>query len=166
MEILGVEPGTITMLKIFEETTVVYKGDASHSNLDEIIAFIDYHRSPVAVLLKKGDQDGLKIVFEADKRPNIFLFTNRHDKGLAEFTAGVQDVRGKFVSARFHDSDFAQAYEHFNLKEFIGEATLPKVLIEDRKNEKKFLMQGDVDEASVGRFISDFQDGNLEAMVK
>jgi len=164
MRVLGVQDGTITMLKNFEETTVVYHGDASHSNLDDIIAFIDYHRSPVAVLLKKGDQDALKIVFEADKRPNIFLFTNRHDKGLAEFTAAVQDVRGKMVSARFHDSDFGEAFEHYNLKEFIGEATLAKVLIEDRKNDKKFLMQGDVDQDSVERFIVDFQEGNLEAM--
>jgi len=30
----------------------------------------------------------------------------------------------------------------------------------------KFLMQGDVDEASIERFISDFQDGNLEPMPK
>jgi len=166
MGTLSVQAETITILKDFEETTVVYKGDASHSNLDDIIAFIDYHRSPVAVLLKKGDQHGLKIVFEADKRPNIFLFTNRQDKGLAEFTAAVQDVRGKFVSARFHDSDFAEAYQHFKLEQYIGEAILPKVLIEDRKNDKKYLMQGDVDQDSVERFLVDFQEGNLEAMPK
>jgi len=164
MEILGVEPDTITMLKKFEETTVVYKGDASHSNLDEIIAFIDYHRSPVAVLLKKGDPDGLKIVFEADKKPNIFLFTNSKDEGLAEFTAGVQDVRGKMVSARFHDSDFGEAFQYFKLEQYIGETMLPKVLIEDRKNDKKYLLEGDVNEASIERFISLFQEGNLEPM--
>ena len=105
-------------------------------------------------------------MFEADKRPNIFLFTNRQDKGLAEFTAAVQDVRGKFVSARFHDSDFAEAYQHFKLEQYIGEAILPKVLIEDRKNDKKYLMQGDVDQDSVERFLVDFQEGNLEAMPK
>ena len=166
MKTLGVEPGTIAMLKDFEETTVVFQGDTDASNSEEIIAFIDYHRSPVAVLLKKGDQDGLKIVFEADKRPNIFLFTNRHDKGLAEFTAGVQHVRGKMVSARFHDSDFAEAYQHFGLEKYIGEASLPRVLIEDRKNDKKYLLEGDANEASIERFISLFEEGNLEPMPK
>jgi len=166
MRTFGVEAGTITMLKNFEETTTVYKGDTGLLNLDEIAAFVDYHRSQVGVLIKKGDQEALKIVFEPDKRPNLFLFTNRMDKGLEAFATAAQDVRGKFVSVRFHDSDFADAFKHFGLEQYIGEATLPKVLIEDRKNEKNFLLEGDVDEASVERFISDFQDGKLEPMVK
>ena len=79
---------------------------------------------------------------------------------------GVGTVRGKFVSVRLHDSDFADAFQHFGLEQYIGEDTLPKVLIEDRKNDKSFLLDGDVDEVSVERFISDFQAGNLEPMVK
>jgi len=126
---IAVEAGTITMFKDFEQTTVVYNGGTGASNSENIVAFIDYHRSPVAVLLRKGDQDGLKIVFEADKKPNIFLFTNGKDKGLAEFTAGVQGVRGKMVSARFHDSEFGEVFEHFQLEQYIGEDSLPKVLI-------------------------------------
>ena len=164
MKGLGVQAGTITMFKDFEETTVVYNGGIGASNAEEIVAFIDYHRSPVAVLLSKDNQDGMKIVFEADKKPNIFLFTNSKDKGLAEFTAGVQGVRGKMVSARFHDSEFGEAFQHFALEKYIGENSLPKVLIEDRKNDKKYLLEGDVDAASIERFISEFNEGNLEPM--
>ena len=64
---LGVKAGTITMIRDFEDTHTVFMVDASHSNLDEIISFVYYHSSPIAVLLKKGDQDGLKIVL----RPNV-----------------------------------------------------------------------------------------------
>jgi len=141
-------------------------GDASILNLNEITELVDFHRSTVAVHLKKGDQIGLKIVFQADKKPNIFLFTNRKDTGLAAFEAAVQDVRGKMISARFHDSDFADAFQHFGLEQFIGEATLPKVLIEDRKHEQNYLMEGDVDETSVRDFIFNFMDGNLTPVPK
>jgi len=154
------------MLKDFEETTVVYKGEIGASNSEKIIEFIDYHRSPVAVLIKQGDQVGLKIVFEADKRPNLLLFTNNKDKGLAEFTAAAQEVRGKMVSARFHDSDFGDAFEHFQLEKYIGEDTLGKVLIEDRKLELNYLMEGDVNEVSIRDFIADFIEGNLTPMPK
>ena len=154
------------MLKDFEETTVVYQGDTGVSNSEEIIAFIDYHRSPIAVLLKKGDQETLKIVFEPDKRSNLFLFTNSKDDGLEAFTVAAQGVRGKFVSARFHDSDFGDAYQHFKLEQYIGDSSLPKILIEDRKNDKKYLLEGDVNEASIERFISLFEEGNLEPMGK
>ena len=166
MRAFGVEAGAITMLKNFEEATTVYKGATGPSSVGEIAAFVDYHRSQVGLLIKKGDREALKIVFEPDKRPNLFLFTNGKDNGLEAFAAAAQGVRGKFVSARFHDSDFGDAFQHFGLAQYIGEATLPKVLIEDRKNEKKYLLEGDVDEASVERFISDFQDGKLEPMAK
>jgi protein disulfide isomerase len=162
MRTLGVESGTITMLNEFEETSVVYKGEMR--NLEKIIAFIDYHRFPVAVHIKKGDQETIKIVFEPDKKPNLFLFTNTKDDGLEEFTTAAQKVRGEFVSARFWDSDFGDAYSHFGLEKYIGEASLPKVLIEDRKNDKKYLLEGDVNEASIELFISEFQEGNLEPM--
>jgi len=166
MRALGLLAGTITMLKDFEETTVVYKGEIGPSNSGEIVEFIDYYRSLVAMLIKQGDQVGLKIVFEADKRPNLLLFTNSKDKGLAEFTAAAQEVRGKMVSARFHDSDFGDAFLHFQLEKYIGEDSLPKVLIEDRKLELNYLMEGDVNEVSIRDFISDFQDGNLTPMPK
>jgi len=164
MRTFGVEADTITMLNNFEETTTVYKGDTGPSNLDEIAAFVDYHRSQVGVLIKKDDEKALDIVFEPDKRPNLFLFTNRMDKGLEAFTAAAQEVRGKFVSVRFHDSDFADAFQHFKLEEYIGDSSLPKILIEDRKNDKKYLLEGDVNEASIKRFISLFKEGNLEPM--
>jgi len=164
MRALGVQAGTITILKDYEETSVVYSGEADASNSDKIIAFIDYHRSIVAVHVKKGDQETLKVVFEPDKRPNLFLFTNAADDGLEAFTVAAQGVRGKFVSARFHDSDFGDAYQHFKLEQYIGESSLPKILIEDRRNDKKYLLEGDVNEASIERFISLFEEGNLEPM--
>lgn len=164
MHTLGVRPGTITMFKGSDEEPIVFADDASPSNSDKITAFFDFHRSGVAFLVQKGDQQTIKLLFEADKRPNLFLFTNRMDKGLEAFTASAQSVHGKMVSARFHDSEFAEAFKHFGLEQFIGEATLPKVLIEDRKNDKKFLLEGDVDEDSVNRFISEFEDGKLQPM--
>ena len=166
MQTFNVEPGTITMLKDFEETSIAYKGDIGPSNSDKIAAFVDYHRSPVAFLIKKGDQEALRLVFEPDKKPNLFLFTNRMDKGLEAFAVAAQDVRGKMVSARLHDSDFGDSFKHFGLEEFIGDSSLPKILIEDRKNDKKYLLEGDVNEASIERFISLFEEGNLEPMGK
>jgi len=174
MQALGVQAGTITILKDFEhsstvyrdfeQTSTVYKGETGASNSEKIIAFIDYHRSVVAVHIKKGDQETLKVVFEPDKRPNLFLFSNSKDDGLEAFTVAAQEVRGKFVSARFWDSDFGDAFKHYSLEKYIGESVLPKVLIEDRKNDKKYLLEGDANEAAIQKFISDFEEGNLEPM--
>jgi len=164
MKAIGVQAGTITMLHDDEETSIVYKGEVDASNSEKITSFINYHRATVAVHIKQGDQETLKTVFEPDKRPNLFLFTNSKDDGLEAFTVAAQEVRGKFVSARFWDSDFGDAFKHFSLEKYIGEVSLPRVLIEDRKNDKKYLLEGDANEAAIEKFISDFEEGNLEPM--
>jgi len=164
MKALGVQAGTITMLNDNEETSIVYNGEVDASNSEKIISFINYHRAIVALHIKQGDQETLKTLFEPDKRPNLFLFTKSKDDGLEAFTVAAQEVRGKFVSARFWDSDFGASYRHFKLEQYIGDKSLPKVLIEDRKNDKKYLLEGDVTEASIEKFISDFEEGNLESM--
>jgi len=164
LKALGVKAGTIAMVKDFDDKNPVFTGDASSS--DKIVEFIDYHRTPVALHVKKGDQDALKVVFESEKKPNVFLFTTDKDAGVDAFKTAVQDVRGKMTSARFHDSDFAEAFQHFGLDKFIGDASLPKVLIEDRKNGLRYLMEGDVTEKSIKKFLADFKDEKLEPFLK
>jgi len=166
MEALGVEADTIVMIKDFDDVNPLFKGNANSSNVQEIIEFVDYHRIPVAIHLKHNDEHWLQVVFEPEENPNIFLFTNSRDVGLVDFTMAVQSVRGKMVSARFHDSEFADAFQHFGMNQYIGESTLPKVLIEDRKNKLKFLLEGDVNEASIKQFIVDFMNEDLEPFVK
>lgn len=164
LKALGVKAGTIAMVKDFDDKNPVFTGDASSS--DKIVEFIEYHRTPVALLVKKGDQDALKVVFESEKKTNVFLFTTDKDAGVDAFKTAVQDVRGKMISARFHDSDFAEAFQHFGLDKFIGDASLPKVLIEDRKNGLRYLMEGDVTEKSIKKFLADFKVEKLEPFLK
>jgi len=111
LKAFGVKAGTITMIKDFDDKEPVYSGDASDA--DKIREFIDLHRVPVAVLLKKGDQNTLKNLFEDDNKPNVFLFTDGQDIGAGGFKTAVFDLRGKVVSVRIHADDFPEAFNHF-----------------------------------------------------
>lgn len=79
---LGIKDG-ITLLKHFDEGSVVYTGSAT--NKEEIMAFVKLQRVQVAMPIKKGDQAALKIVFENEAVPNAFMFTDGSDKEVAAF---------------------------------------------------------------------------------
>ena len=59
---LGLQAGAIAVLKDFDDKAPVYAGDASDAAA--LKEFVDYHRTPVAMLIKKGDQAALQVVFE------------------------------------------------------------------------------------------------------
>jgi hypothetical protein len=79
---LGIKDG-ITLLKHFDEGSVVYTGSAT--NKEEIMAFVKLQRVQVAMPIKKGDQAALKIVFEDESMPNAFLFTEGIEKEMSAF---------------------------------------------------------------------------------
>ena len=54
--------GAIAVLKDFDDKAPVYAGDASDAAA--LKEFVDYHRTPVAMLIKKGDQAALQVVLE------------------------------------------------------------------------------------------------------
>jgi len=164
LKALGVKAGTIVMIKDFDDKNPVFSGDAS--SLDKIKEFVDYHRTPVALHIKKGDKEALKIVFQEEHKPNVFLFTNDKDAGFEAFKAAVQDVRGLMTSARFQDADFPEAFQHFGLDKFVSDTSLPKVLIEDRKSGLRYLMEGDVTEKTIKQFLTDYKDEKLDPFLK
>lgn len=151
-------------MKDFDEKTVVYSGDVK--DMDKLKEWLDFHRTPVAFFIKKGDKEALQVVFEDENKPNVFLFTTEKDAGLDGFKAAVQDVRGKMVSARFQDTDFSEAFQHFGLDKFAKDGALPKVLIEERKSGLRFLMQGDVTEKNIKKFLAEFQENKLEPFLR
>ena len=53
MEALGVEADTIVMIKDFDDVNPLFGGQASSSDVQEIIEFVHHHRTPVAVHLKR-----------------------------------------------------------------------------------------------------------------
>lgn len=79
---LGIKDG-VTLLKKFDEGSVVYKG--SLSDKEELLAFVKLERVQVAMPVKKGDQAALKIVFEDESMPNAFLFTDGTEKEISAF---------------------------------------------------------------------------------
>lgn len=52
--------------------------------------------------MKKGEQAALKMVFEDENKPNVFLFTTELDAGLTSFKPSVMGVRGKMVPAALY----------------------------------------------------------------
>ena len=72
-------------------------------------------------------QEALRVVFQDEEKPNVFLFTTADDTGLEPFKAGVQSVRGKMVTARFQSKDFEEAFKHFGMDKFVKDGSLPKV---------------------------------------
>jgi hypothetical protein len=72
-------------------------------------------------------QEALRVVFQDEEKPNVFLFTTADDTGLEPFKAGVQSVRGKMVTARFQAEDFEEAFKHFGMDKFVKDGSLPKV---------------------------------------
>ena len=69
----------------------------------------------------------MRVVFQDEEKPNVFLFTTADDTGLEPFKAGVQSVRGKMVTARFQAKDFEEAFKHFGMDKFVKDGSLPKV---------------------------------------
>ena len=55
-----------------------------------------------------------------------------------------------------------QAFEHFG----VNPSDAPRVLIEDRKAQLRFLMDGAVSKAAVEKFVADYKAGNLEPFLK
>jgi hypothetical protein len=74
-------------------------------------------------------QEALRVVFQDEEKPNVFLFTTEDDAGLEPFKAGVQSVRGKMVTARFQAKDFEEAFKHFGMDKFVKDGSLPKVYL-------------------------------------
>jgi hypothetical protein len=72
-------------------------------------------------------QEALRVVFQDEEKPNVFLFTTADDTGLEPFKAGVQSVRGKMVTARFQAKDFEEAFKHFGMDKFVKDGSIPKV---------------------------------------
>ena len=170
MKALGVKAGTISMVKDFDEKNPVYSG--TKDDMKGLKEFVDYHRTPVGLHVKKGDQSALKIVFEDENKPNLFLFTTSDDAGLDTFKGAVQGVRGHMVTARFHSSDFPEAFTHFGMDRFMEskekkkKSELPKVLLEERKSGLRYLMQDAVSDKAIKQFINDYKDGKLEPFLK
>jgi hypothetical protein len=52
--------------------------------------------------MKNGEQAALKMVFEDENKPNVFLFTTELDAGLTSFKPAVVGVRGKMVPAALY----------------------------------------------------------------
>ncbi len=48
----------------------------------------------VAMPIKKGDQDALKMIFEDESTPNAFLFTTGNDDEISAFKDGCKKSRG------------------------------------------------------------------------
>jgi len=163
MSAFGVKSGTITMLKKFDEKTVVYSG--SHSDAKKIKDFVNEHRVEIGLFVKKGDQNALKVVFEDENKPNVFLFTKDDKAGLDALKAVGKSHRKDMVFAYFVSSDFAEAFSHFSMEKFV-DSSLPKVLIEDRKEGLRYLMQESVSQSSLQKFVQGFKAKTIEPYLK
>mmetsp|Transcript_50537 Transcript_50537/g.123243 ORF Transcript_50537/g.123243 Transcript_50537/m.123243 type:complete len:560 (-) Transcript_50537:140-1819(-) len=165
MSKLGVKGDGVYVLKDFDEGTVKYDGKATDA--DGIKAFINMHRAQVAMPIRKGDQAALKIVFEDEKVPNAFLFTAAAaEEEIAAFKEGCMPTRGQFVTGNFLSSDFPEAFAHFGMDKFIADGSLPRVLIEDRKEGLRYLMDGAITKDNVSKFLADYMAGSLEPFLK
>mmetsp|Transcript_971 Transcript_971/g.2174 ORF Transcript_971/g.2174 Transcript_971/m.2174 type:complete len:556 (-) Transcript_971:200-1867(-) len=163
MSKLGVKEG-VTVLKKFDEPTVVYDGKVSDTAA--LKSFVNLHRRQLAMPIKKGDQSALKLVFEDDAVPNAFLFAESAGGDLDAFREGAKGFRADFVSGYFTNSDFPEAFAHFGVDKFAAAKNLPKVVIEDRKEGLRYVMDGEVTKDNVAAFMKDFKAGKLEPFLK
>lgn len=156
----GVKSGSISALRQFDEKLVSFSG--KDSDVEKVKEFVMEARRPVAMPVAKGDQDALKLLFQDDSLPNLFLFSADGKDALSDFKAAAKSVHSTYMSAVFSASDFPEAFEHFGVKP----SDAPRVLIEDRKAQLRFLMDGAVSKAAVEKFVADHQAGNLEPFLK
>ncbi len=165
----GVEQ-KITIVKKFDEKLVGF--DGSLSETDKLVSWINVHRVEVGMAIQKGDQAAMKAVFEDDSKPNLFLFlatasTPSGTSSLSEFKKSALKVRGKVISGFFEFPNFPEAFDHFGLKAAAEKGDLPVVLIEDRKSNLRYRMDGKkVTSDLVDAFYSSFNSGKLQPFLK
>ena len=166
---LGVK-GRISIVKKFDEKLVQFDGKLS--DVEKLTSWINLHRTEVGMAVMKGDQAAMKAVFEDETKPNIFLFlaTASSPSGIAsisEFKKAAMSVRGSLVSGYFEFPNFPEAFDHFGLKVAAEKGELPAVLIEDRKSNLRYQMEGKkVTEETVKKFLDDFKQGKLQPFLK
>jgi protein disulfide-isomerase A1 len=162
--------GAISLVKKFDEKLVEF--DGKFTDVEKLTSWINTHRNEVGMPIMKGDQAAMKAVFEDENKPNVFLFlaTATSPSGISsvsEFKKAAMAVRDRMVSGYFEFPNFPEAFDHFGLKAAAEKGELPAVLIEDRKSNLRYQMDGKkVTQDVVKKFLDDFKQGKLQPFLK
>ena len=147
--------GTVVLFKNFDEK----KRELTDVREKIIEEFIDKYSSPKVM---KFDEKAAQIIF-GKALPSIVLYADEKSEKWAEYeklmTSVSEKLNGKLKVVL---TDIKQGMAA-RLAEYIGvkDKDLPSVRISDTKNDKRYNMEGEINEQNILKFVEDWKIKNL-----